>query len=68
MTIDEAIEILTKERFAMVEGFSADTKRAVGLGIAGLVRIKTLRKENGAANFPLFGEVGDEALPIKEGE
>ena len=68
MTIDKAIEILELENRHPWNQGNSDLRKAVKLGMAALVRIKTLRNENGAANYPLVGETGDETLPIKEGE
>ena len=68
MTIDEAIKLLQRDLDDLGCVDILDLNEAQQLGIAALVRIKTLRNENGAANYPLVGETGDETLPIKEGK
>jgi len=68
MTLDEAIEVLQGilEYGIDYEAPHDSETPALKLGIAALARVKTLREQNGAANYPLFGETGDESLPVQE--
>lgn len=56
MTIDKAIELLSDRYATQPNVWKSDFLDAIRLGIAALARIKTLREQNGAANFPLEGE------------
>ena len=65
MTIDEAIGNLSIQLEVKTRLGKTCEHDAIRLGISALARIKTLRKENGAANYPLFGEMGNETLPVQ---
>ena len=56
MTIGKAIELLNNRYTKHPSAWQSDYLDAISLGIAALARIKTLREQNGAANFPLEGE------------
>jgi len=56
MTIDKAIELLNDRYVKHPNAWQNDYLDAIRLALAALVRIKTLREQNGAANFPLEGE------------
>lgn len=65
MTMDKAIELLSDFSFRRGVTFNPGFTDATKLGISALVRIKTLREQNGAANFPLVGETEDETSPVQ---
>lgn len=56
MTIDKALELLNDRYAKHPNAWKSDHLDAIRLGISALARIKTLREQNGAANFPLVGE------------